>query len=126
MTRHYSTRSFFRQIPNDLLTRFSESRGLGSALDLAAWLALPEERRQGLEAEFQEIFEMSCEKGTWAILDEARYRWRDDPGRLGAFIETLSLQPSHSHRALGYPVEPQGDAGGGPPGSVKPSRCPIG
>ena len=99
MTRHYSARSFFRQTPNDLLARYGESRGLGSALDLAAWLALPEARRQGLEAEFQEIFEMSCEKGTWAILDEARHRWRDDPGRLGAFIETLSSQPSHSHRA---------------------------
>ena len=100
MTRHYSARSFFRQTPNDLLARYGESRGLGSALDLAAWLALPEDRRQGLEAEFREIFEMSCEKGTWAILDEARHRWRDDPGRLGAFIETLSLQPSQSHRAL--------------------------
>ena len=100
MPRHYSARSFFRQIPNDLLARYGESRGLGGALDLAAWLALPEERRQGLEAEFREIFEMSCEKGTWAILDEARHRWRDDPGRLGAFIETLSSQPSHSHRAL--------------------------
>ena len=100
MARHYSARSFFRQTPNDLLARYGESRGLGSALDLAAWLDLPEDRRQGLEAEFQEIFEMSCEKGTWAILDEARHRWRDDPGRLGAFIETLSLQPSHSHRAL--------------------------
>ena len=99
MTRHYSARSFFRQTPNDLLARYGESRGLGSALDLAAWLALPEDRRQGLEAEFREIFEMSCEKGTWAILDEARHRWRDDPARLGAFIETLSSQPSHSHRA---------------------------
>ena len=99
MTRHYSARSFFRQTPNDLLARYGESGGLGSALDLAAWLALPEDRRQGLDAEFQEIFEMSCEKGTWAILDEARHRWRDDPGRLGAFIETLSSQPSHSHRA---------------------------
>ena len=100
MARHYSARSFFRQTPNDLLARYGESGGLGSALDLAAWLDLPEDRRQGLDAEFQEIFEMSCEKGTWAILDEARHRWRDDPGRLGAFIETLSSQPSHSHRAL--------------------------
>ena len=99
MTRHYSARSFFRQTPNDLLARYGESRGLGGALDLAAWLALPEDRRQGLEAEFREIFEMSCEKGTWAILDEARHRWRGDPASLGAFIETLSSQPSHSHRA---------------------------
>lgn len=100
MTRHYSTKSFFRQTPNDLLTRYTKSRGLESALDFAAWLALPEDRRQGLEAEFQEIFEMSCEKGTWAILDEAHHHWREDPGRLAAFIETLSSQPSHSHRAL--------------------------
>ena len=100
MTRHYSVRSFFRQTPNDLLARYGKSRGLGSALDLAAWLALPEDRRRGLEAEFREIFEMGCEKGTWAILDEARHRWRDDPGSLGAFIATLSSQPSHSHRAL--------------------------
>ena len=100
MARHYSARSFFRQVPNHLLYRYCESRGLGSELDLAVWLELPEDRRQGLEAEFREIFEMGCEKGTWAILDEAHHRWRDDPGRLTAFIETLSLQPSHSHRAL--------------------------
>ena len=100
MTRHYSPRSFFRQVPIDLLARFSKSRGLGSELDFAAWLELPQERQRALEAEFRQIFEMSCEKGTWAILDEARLRWRDDPDRLTAFIETLSSQPSHFHRAM--------------------------
>ena len=100
MTRHYSPRSFFRHVPIDLLARYSKSRGLGSELDLAAWLELPEERQRALEAEFRQIFEMSCEKGTWAILDEARLRWRDDPGRLTAFIETLSSQPGHFHRAM--------------------------
>ncbi|MCY3757405.1 MAG: hypothetical protein OXG96_06745 [Acidobacteria bacterium] len=100
MARHYSARNFFRHMPKDLLARYSESRGLGSELDLDAWLKLPEERRRTLEAEFREIFELSCEKGTWAILDEARCRWRDDPDGLTAFIETLSSQPSHAHRAL--------------------------
>ncbi len=100
MTRHYSARSFFRQIPNDLLVRYSESRGLGSALAFATWFELTEERRKTLEREFREIFAMSCEKGTWAILDEANRLWRDDPDRLSTFIETLSLQPSHCHRAL--------------------------
>ncbi len=100
MARHYSARSFFRQIPNDLLVRYSESRGLGSVLDFAAWLELTEERRKTLEREFREIFEMSCEKGNCAILDEANRLWRDDPDRLSTFIETLSLQPSHCHRAL--------------------------
>ena len=79
MARHYSVRNFFRRMPKDLLGRYCESRGLGSALDLDAWLELPGERRRTLEAEFREIFEMGCEKGTWAILDEARCRWRDDP-----------------------------------------------
>ena len=105
MTRHYSPRSFFRQVPIDLLARYSESRGLSRELDFAAWLELPEEWQRALEAEFRQIFEMSCEKGTWAILDEARHRWRDDPGRLTAFIETLSSQPGHFHRAMATCVD---------------------
>ena len=100
MARHYSAGNFFRHMPKDLLARYSESRGLVSALDLDAWLKLPEERQRTLEAEVREIFELSCEKGTWAILDEARCRWRDNPDGLTAFIETLSSQPSHAHRAL--------------------------
>ena len=100
MARHYSSGNFFRHMPKDLLARYSETRGLGITLDFDAWLKLPEERQRELEAEFREIFEMSCEKGTWAILDEARCRWRDDPDGLTAFIETLSSQPSHSHRAM--------------------------
>ena len=43
---------------------------------------------------------MSCEKGVWAILDEARWQWRDDPKRLTAFIERLSALPGHYDRAM--------------------------
>ena len=67
-----SPRTFFRQAPADRLARYSESRGLAGELDLAAWLELPGKRRNALEAEFRQIFEMSSEKGVWAILDEAR------------------------------------------------------
>ena len=112
MARHYSTRSFFRQIPNDLLARYFEGRGLFGELDFAAmketrpdelftaWLKLPEEQRNAMDAEFREIFEMSCEKGVWAILDEARWKWRDASDELTAFVETLSSLPGHYHRAM--------------------------
>ena len=112
MTRHYSTRSFFRQIPSGLLTRYFKAWGLLVDLDFAslketqtdklfaAWLDLAEDDRSAMEAEFQEIFEMSCEKGVSAILDEARWQWRTDPDQLAAFIETLSVLPGHYHRAM--------------------------
>ena len=36
MTRHFSTRSFFRQTPNALLARYFEKRRLFGDLDFAA------------------------------------------------------------------------------------------
>ena len=87
MTRHYSIKSFFRNMPNALLARYFEARGgLFSKLDysamketkpdqlFAAWLDLPEDHRNAMDAEFAEIFEMSCEKGFLAIIDEARWQ----------------------------------------------------
>ena len=112
MSRHYSARSFFRQIPNDLLARYFKVRGLFGELDFTAmketrpeewfwvWLQLPEEQRNALESEFREIFEMSCEKGVRTLLDEARSRWPDGSEELDAFIETLSSQPGHFHRGM--------------------------
>ena len=55
MARHYSTTSFFRQVPNALLARYFAERGLLGDVDFSAlketkpdalfeaWLALPEE-----------------------------------------------------------------------------------
>ena len=112
MARHYSSRSFFRQMPNDLLARYFARRGLFGDLDFSsmqepqpdelheAWLEVPEDQRNAMRAEFREILERSCEKGVWAIIDEARWQWRDDPERLTEFIETLSALPGHSHRAM--------------------------
>jgi hypothetical protein len=73
MARHYSTRDFFRQMPNDLLMRFFQGREGCGGLDFSAtskakqaeqfgaWLGLVETQRSAIEAEFREIFERSCE-----------------------------------------------------------------
>ncbi|HYW91869.1 MAG TPA: hypothetical protein VFA95_05295, partial [Gammaproteobacteria bacterium] len=112
MTRHYSTRSFFRQVPNALLARYFQGRRLLADLDFSAmketkldalfnaWLALPEDERKAMDAEFQDIFELSCEKGFRAIIDEARWQMQAEPDQLTDFIETLSALPNHYHRAM--------------------------
>jgi len=110
MARHYTIRSFFRQIPNALLKRFFKQKGLFVDVDFsqlketqtdelfAAWLYLPEDQRGKLDVELREIFEQSCEKGFKAILDEARFHLQGDD--LTDFIEALSVLPNHAHRAM--------------------------
>ncbi len=112
MTRHYSTKDFFRQMPNTLLDRYFAAKGVLSELDfaamkdtqpkelLAAWLDLPDDKRNRMEAEFREIFEMSCEKGFCAIRDEAEWQLRADPQKFTEFVEKLSALASHSERAI--------------------------
>ena len=62
MTRHYSSKDFFRQMPNALLARYFHERGLFGELDFAAmnetkpdelfaaWLALPDGQRNAMDA----------------------------------------------------------------------------
>ena len=112
MSRHYSTRSFFRQVPDELLARYFKGRALFGELNvaemsetgpealLAAWGELPERQRRELEAEFRQVFEMSCEKGIRTLLDEARRCWPEGSRELEGFIGTLSSQPGHLHRAM--------------------------
>ena len=112
MARHYSSKSFFRQMPNGLLARYFTERGLFADLDFsalketkpealfAAWLKLPEDRRKPIDAEFQSIFELSCEKGFNAITDEARWQMQADPDALTEFIQALSDLPNHYHRVM--------------------------
>jgi hypothetical protein len=112
MARHYTTNDFFRQMPNALLARFFQERDLLLEFDFtaikegkpdtlfAAWLDLPEDLRNKLDAEFRDIFEMSCEKGFRAIIDEAEWQIQDTPDLLSAFIEALSAQPNHYYRAM--------------------------
>lgn len=112
MARHYSTRDFFRQMPNALLARYFLARGLFTDLDFStmketapdelftAWLALPGGQRNAMDAEFQDIFEISCEKGFLAIIDEARWQLRESLDALTILVETLSALPSHYERAM--------------------------
>jgi len=112
MPRHYSTRDFFRQIPNVLLARYFEGQGLFGDLDFAAmkegkpdelfaaWLALPDNQRNAMDAEFRDIFEMSCEKGFRAIIDEATWQMQEEPDGIMSFIEMLSALSNHYERAM--------------------------
>lgn len=110
MARHYTNRDFFRQMPNALLARYFQGRGLFGDLDFsamkegkpdelfAAWLGLPEARRNAMDAEFRGIFDMSCEKGFRAIIDEAEFQMSEE--EFTVWVETLSALPSHYERAM--------------------------
>ena len=112
MSRHYSTKDFFRQMPNPLLARYFQGRGLFADFDFAAmkegkpealfaaWLELKDDQRHAMDAEFLDIFEMSCEKGFKAIIDEASWQLQETPDDLAAFVETLSALPNHYERAM--------------------------
>jgi len=110
MARHYSTKDFFRQMPNALLACYFHERGLLGELDFvamkeskpdelfSAWLGLPDSQRNAMDAEFRDIFEMSCEKGFRAILDEAGFHLGGDD--LSAFVEAMSALANHYERAM--------------------------
>ncbi len=112
MARHYSTKDFFRQMPNALLARYFHGRGLFGDLDCAAmkegkpdelfvaWLALPDAQRNEMDAELRDIFALCCEKGFLAILDEARWQLREKPEEITALVEKLSALPNHFERAM--------------------------
>jgi hypothetical protein len=112
MTRHYSTRDFFRQMPNALLARDFQARGLFSDLDFsamketqpdelfAAWLHLPDGQRNEMDAEFRDIFELSCEKGFRAIIDEAEWHLTTDSAARTGFVKNLAALSNHYERAM--------------------------
>jgi hypothetical protein len=112
MARHYSTTEFLRQMPNALLARYFQARGLFSDLDfsgmketrpdelLVAWLCLTDSQRNQMDAEFQEIFELSCEKGVRAIIDEAEWHLAGEPETRTRFVEKLAALSNHYERAM--------------------------
>jgi len=126
MSRHYSIRSFFRQMPMPLLGRYVAQKGLLAGVDFSgprrrnpqalilAWDALRDEERAAVEAEFQEIFAMSCDNGFRAILEEAKWHieqteycledaaanQRAQESDLEAFTEKLLRLPGHFERAM--------------------------
>jgi hypothetical protein len=99
-------------MPNALLARYFHGRGLFAEIDFAimkegrpdelfsAWLALPDGQRSLMDAEFRDIFEMSCKKGFRAIIDEADWQLRETPDAFTSFIEMMSALPNHYERAM--------------------------
>ena len=96
-------------MPNALLARYFQARGLFNDLDFAAmkegkpdelfaaWLTLMEGQRNAMDAEFRDIFEMSCAKGFRAVIDEAEFQLGEND--FTAWVEKLSALPSHFERA---------------------------
>jgi len=90
MARHYTNKDFFRQMPNAMLARYFQGRKLFGDLDFsamkkgkldelfAAWLSLTEAQRNAMDAEFRDIFDMSCEKGFRTMIDEAEFQVDED------------------------------------------------
>lgn len=89
MAREYQPRRFFRQAPNRLLHRYFSARNVLADVDFKAltqtqvepiyeaWLKLPEDARNEMEQDFQDIDELATEGGSKAILDEARWHGED-------------------------------------------------
>ena len=112
MARHCSTREFFRQMPNALLDRYFQARGLLGGLDFsaiketqpdelfAAWLSLSDGQRNEMDAEFRDIFELSCEKGFRAIIDEAEWHLTTGLDARTGFVKNLSALSNHYERAM--------------------------
>lgn len=89
MAQEYQPRRFFRQVPNHLLQRYFAGRKVLAEVDFGAlketqvepiheeWLKLPEDIRNEMEQDFQDIDELATEGGSKAILDEARWHGED-------------------------------------------------
>ena len=112
MGRHYSSKDFFRQMPNALLARYFSTRSMLADLDFAnmpegkpeplfdAWAALSDVQRNAAEVDFRDIVAMCDRKGLLAIVDEARWQMEDQPDAPQAFIDTLSALDDHHARAM--------------------------
>lgn len=110
MARHYTNKDFFRQMPNALLVRYFHELSLFQDLDFTvmkegnpaalfeAWLLLPNNQRNAMDAVFLEIFEMSCEKSFTAIIDEVGFQFKDND--FAVFVEKLSALPNHYQQAM--------------------------
>jgi hypothetical protein len=95
-----------------LLKRYFQSQGVLGNVDFAdlpetksetlfsLWLHLTESQRNTMDAEFRDIFELSCEKGFRAIIDEAQWHLMDDLGELTKLIENLAALSNHFERAM--------------------------
>lgn len=112
MSRNYSSRDFFRQMPNAMLARYFASKSLLAGLDfgsmkegkpdalMEAWGQLPDEQRSEAEADFREVLALSNRKGYQALLDEARWQLEDQPDELQTLLGRMSALEDHYSRAM--------------------------
>jgi len=112
MSRNFAVPQFFRQMPNQLLQRYFARHGLFNDLDfqkmkqrsveplVAAWEALPEDRRRALEPQLREIFDLASQKGTLAIIDEAKWQVAQGKSLDVGLVDKLSKMKSHFERAM--------------------------
>ena len=99
-------------MPNALLQRYFASHGLFSDLDFRkmkqrsvralqdAWDRLPEKQRRALEPQLREVFDLASQKGTLAIIDEARWQVSRGNAPDADLVAKLSRMTSHFERAM--------------------------
>jgi len=114
MARHYSTKDFFRHVPNALLKRYFDAKGVLAGFNYGAmteakidplfdaWKVLPDAQRNAMDVEFRDIFELGCEKGFRAIMDEAQWHFEQgtDPNAYSVFVDQLAALTNHYERAM--------------------------
>ena len=110
MGQQYSSRDFFRRMPNALLARYFQGKGLFEELDfgamkqtrpdalVAAWAALPDERCDALEAELSAVHTLSDAAGWQALQDAARDMLEADAA--AAFVAALAALEDHLAQAM--------------------------
>ncbi len=107
MSRHYSPKRFFREVPDGYLASYFRRRDLVPIMQLtskttldvdalhSALEALPDDLRLDIEQDFAEIDALACESGIQAVLDDAEW-WGD----LDTLLKGLELNGSFHAKAF--------------------------
>jgi len=93
MARHYTTRDFFRQMPNRLLARYFEGRGVLAGLDFAA---MKETQTEGLFTAWLKLPDSSSQRRK---LEDCVACGRDLSGHVAA--RRISHRKNHHGRLIG-------------------------
>ena len=107
MSRHYSPKRFFREVPANYLAVYFTQRNLLSVMQVSkagevridplndALEDLPEDTRIEIEQDFGEIDALACEGGIQAVLDDAEWY-----GDLDALLKGLESLKSFHEKAF--------------------------
>lgn len=112
MSKHYTIRELFRQMPNAMLGRYFEAQGVAHGLDVASlreakpepwlgvWEQMPAAQRPEMEADFRDIFGMGSDKGAAAFYDELQWQMQAQPDAAQATVDQLAALANHFERAM--------------------------